>query len=156
MSPSVVCIVAEFASGEGPERAWPVLAAATLCSSRVGRSLKTSRSPDLSLQRRNKSCEIEEMLWKCILWFRSSKEVESWFFVASANECWISLPFVCKNRICRSCHCLLQQSKILRKFLKRVNLPSLWCFSWMAHPDIVSGSRILQPHPFLVVLLPGL
>ena len=45
MSPSVVCIVAELARGEGPVRCPTV--AATLCSSLVGRSLKTSLSPDL-------------------------------------------------------------------------------------------------------------
>lgn len=44
MSPTVVWIVAEFAMGEGPEGAAGV-ADATVCSSRLGRSLKTSRSP---------------------------------------------------------------------------------------------------------------
>lgn len=49
MSPTVVWMVAALATGEGPD-----LKAgaedATVCSSRVGRSLNISRSPDLSLK----------------------------------------------------------------------------------------------------------
>lgn len=48
MSPSVVWMVAALAMGEGPE-VLTTDADATDCSSRVGRSLKMSRSPDLSL-----------------------------------------------------------------------------------------------------------
>jgi hypothetical protein len=47
MSPNVVWIVAEVANGDGP----PFVAGvevAIVCSSRVGRSLKMSRSPVLS------------------------------------------------------------------------------------------------------------
>jgi hypothetical protein len=48
MSPKVVWIVAAFAKGEGPEDAAGA-AVATFCSSLVGRSLKMSLSPALSL-----------------------------------------------------------------------------------------------------------
>lgn len=46
MSPNVVWIVAEFARGDGP-LSMVGAAVAIVCSSRVGRSLNTSRSPDL-------------------------------------------------------------------------------------------------------------
>lgn len=45
MSPTVVWMVAVLARGEGPVRVMSE-ADATVCSSRVGRSLNTSRSPD--------------------------------------------------------------------------------------------------------------
>jgi len=50
MSPSVVWIVADDASAAARDAAAGAVAAAAIdCSSRVGRSLKMSRSPDFEL-----------------------------------------------------------------------------------------------------------
>lgn len=87
MSPSVVWIVAESARGDGPLPATGA-AVATFCSSRVGRSLKTSRSPDLvSLQKWKEGFNIFDNVGRSnrVLRFRSGEHVESLALVSRAE-----------------------------------------------------------------------
>ena len=63
-------MVAAFATGEGPD--WRAgVEEAMVCSSRVGRSLKISRSPDLSLHNLVKLNHLKggKEVRMCVLWF---------------------------------------------------------------------------------------
>ena len=109
-------MVADVASGEASALE-DAAAAAMVWTSRVGRSLKISRSPDLLSLQNHIRANTSSMCEGILLWFAACKHVEPLTLIACTKKSGITSSFICKDWVGRSCH-----SDSRKSFLRRSTL----------------------------------